>query len=100
MLLKANPSYDICVAFFQENCTYAKIPGTCFMGKTDVELYMKVEKNVYQLGDEIPVHIECTVKGSSKVDRVGTLYVDDAGKIPNVSFAADSPVGPRGYIYL
>ena len=43
------------------------------MGKTDVELYMKVEKNVYQLGDEIPVHIECTVKGSSKVDRVGTL---------------------------
>ena len=45
------------------------------MGKTDVELYMKVEKNVYQLGDEIPVHIECTVKGSSKVDRVGTLYL-------------------------
>ena len=65
----------MCVAFFQENCTYAKIPGTCFMGKTDVELYMKVEKNVYQLGDEIPVHIECTVKGSSKVDRVGTLYL-------------------------
>ena len=54
----------------QENCTYAKIPGTCFMGRTDVELYMKLEKNVYQLGDKIPVHVEVTVKGSSKVDRV------------------------------
>ena len=26
--------------------------------------------SVYQLGDEIPVHVEVTVKGSSKVDRV------------------------------
>ena len=58
----------------QENCTYAKIPGTCFMGRTDVELYMKLEKNVYQLGDEIPVHVEVTVKGSSKVDRVSRGY--------------------------
>jgi len=68
----------------KENCTYAKIPGTCFMGRTDVELYMKLEKNVYQLGDEIPVHVEVTVKGSSKVDRLIVLLVQEAIYICNL----------------
>ena len=43
------------------------------MGKTEVELFMKIEKNVYKLGDKIPVHVECTVKGSSDVDKVCSL---------------------------
>ncbi len=55
----------------QENTTYATIGGTCFTGKTDVELYMTLKKNVFKLGGKIPVHVECTIKGgSSQVDKV------------------------------
>ena len=55
---------------FQENCAYATIGGSCF-GKTHIELYMKLERNTYKLGEKIPVHVEATVKGgSSDVDKV------------------------------
>ena len=56
---------------FQENATYATIGGSCFSGKTEVELYMKLSKNVFKLGEKIPVHVECTViGGSAQVEKV------------------------------
>ena len=43
------------------------------MKKTHVELYMSLPKNVWKLGETIPVHVECSVKGgSTDVDKVGT----------------------------
>ena len=54
----------------KENTTYATISGSCF-GKTHIELYMRLEKNTYKLGDKIRVHAEATVKGgASDVDKV------------------------------
>ena len=41
------------------------------MKKTHVELYMSLPKNVWKLGETIPVHVECSVKGgSTDVDKV------------------------------
>ena len=61
--------------FSQENCTYATIGGTCFRKKTHIELAMSLPRNVYKLGETIPVHVECSVKGGSlEVDKV-TLIV-------------------------
>jgi hypothetical protein len=55
----------------QENVTYSTIGGTCFSGKTEVELYMKLKRNVFKLGEKIPVHVECTISGgSAEVDKV------------------------------
>ena len=57
----------------KENCTYAVIGGTCFTKKSNVELYMKLEKNTYKLGEKIPVRIETRVEGgSADVDKVST----------------------------
>ena len=56
---------------FQENCTYATIGGTCFRKKTHIELFMSLPKNVWKLGEKIPVHVECSVRGGSlEVDKV------------------------------
>ena len=56
---------------FQENCTYATIGGTCFRKKTHIELFMSLPRNVWKLGEKIPVHVECSVKGGSlEVDKV------------------------------
>ena len=56
---------------YQENCVYATIGGSCFRKKTYVELFMSLPKNVWKLGETIPVHVECSVKGgSSDVDKV------------------------------
>ena len=33
-----------------ENCAYSTIGGGCLGGKTHIELYMKLDKNVYKLG--------------------------------------------------
>ena len=39
---------------------------------------MKLDKSVYNLGDTIKVHIECSVKGgSSDVDKVVVLLVQE-----------------------
>ena len=65
---------------FQENCAYATIGGTCFTKKTQVELYMRLERNVWKLGEKIPVHVECSVKGgSTKVDKVSLLCINKLG---------------------
>ena len=64
----------IAIYLLQENCTYATIGGTCFRKKTHVELFMSLPKNVWKLGETIPVHLECSVKGgSSDVDKVSKL---------------------------
>jgi hypothetical protein len=40
---------------------------------------------VFQLGDTIPVHIECTVRGgSSDVDKVIVILVQEAVYITNM----------------
>ena len=63
--------------FFQENCTYATIGGTCFRKKTHVELFMTIPRNVWKLGEKIPVHVECSVKGGSlEVDKVFEQFYD------------------------
>ena len=50
------------------------IGGACFTKKTYVELYMKLEKSIYRLGETIPVHVECKVEGgSTDVDKVRNL---------------------------
>ena len=41
------------------------------MKKTHVELHMSLPKNVWKLGETIPVHVECSVKGgSTDIDKV------------------------------
>ena len=61
----------------QENCRYETIRGSCF-GKTEVELFMRLPRNVYKLEEIIPVHVECTTKGSSVVKEVIVLLVQEA----------------------
>ena len=62
---------------FKENCTYATIGGTCFRKKTHVELFMTIPRNVWKLGEKIPVHVECSVKGGSlEVDKVFEQFYD------------------------
>lgn len=60
----------------QENYAYATIGGTCFLKKTHVELYMKLERNTFKLGETIPVHVECRLEGgNADVDKVRSLFV-------------------------
>jgi hypothetical protein len=67
----SKPTNKKMFCFFQENVTYATIGGTCFTGKTEVEICLRLEKNVFKLGNKIPVHVECTVVGgSAQVDKV------------------------------
>ena len=41
---------------------------------------MRLERNVWKLGEKIPVHIECSVKGgSTKVDKVSLLCNNKLG---------------------
>ena len=47
----------------QENYAYAVIGGTCFMRKAHVELYLRLEKSVFRVGEPIRVHAECRVEG-------------------------------------
>ena len=68
----------------KENCAYATISGGCF-GKTHIEMYMKLEQNVYKLGDTIKVHVECSVKGGrADVDKVLVLLVQESIYICNM----------------
>ncbi|TRY78670.1 hypothetical protein TCAL_11599 [Tigriopus californicus] len=63
----------------KENYAYATIGGTCFLKKTHVELYMKLDQNIFKLGDTIPVHVECRLEGgNADVDKVTVLLVQEA----------------------
>lgn len=49
------------------------------MKKTYVELFMRLEKNVYKLGDSIPVHVEIrTEGGNNEIKKVTALLVQEA----------------------
>ena len=55
----------------QENCAYAEIGGTCWNKKTFVEVFLRLEKNHYKLGETVPVHVECRIDGAvSNVKKV------------------------------
>ena len=46
---------------------------------------MKLEQNVYKLGQTIEVHVECTVKGGrAEIDKVIVLLVQEAIYICNM----------------
>ena len=58
------------ICCYQENCAYAEIGGTCFMKKSEVELFLKLERSYYKLGEEINVYVECKVVGGSNVNDI------------------------------
>lgn len=51
-----------------------EIGGQCCVKKAWIELYMRLSKSVYKLGDEINLHVECRVEG-------GTTEVKKASQI-------------------
>ncbi len=56
----------------KENYAYGEIGGHCFMKKAFVELCLRLEKSVYQLGDTINLEAECRVEGGiTDVNKVG-----------------------------
>ena len=52
---------------------------------------MKLEKNVFKLGEPIKVHVECTVKGGrSEIDKIIVLLVQEAIYICNMGFKEEA----------
>ena len=63
----------------QENCAYGTIGGSCFQKKSYVELYMKLDRSVYTLGEKIDVFLEARVEGGvNDVNKVYALLVQEA----------------------
>ena len=46
----------------KENVEYGVLGGGCFVKKSNVELFMKLDKSVYKQGQIIRPVIECTVE--------------------------------------
>jgi len=61
-----------------ENVEYGTLGGGCFVKKSHVEMFIKMEKSVYKQGQYIRPIIECTVeKGQCDVDAVMLLLVQE-----------------------
>ena len=46
----------------RENVEYGTLGGSCFVKKSRVEVYIKVDKSVYKQGQYIRPVVECTVE--------------------------------------
>ena len=54
----------------KENVEYGVLGGGCFVKKSHVELYMKIEKSVYKQGQFIRPYVECTVEQGNILDMI------------------------------
>jgi len=64
--------------FPRENVEYGVLGGGCFVKKSRVELFIRLEHNVYKQGQYIRPVVECTVeKGTCDVDGVTLLLVQE-----------------------
>merc|ERR1719317_314905 len=62
----------------KENVEYGVLGGGCFVKKSHVELYLKLDKSVYKQGQVIRPVVECTVeKGKCDVDAVMVVLVQE-----------------------
>lgn len=63
----------------KENVEYGVLGGGCFVKKSHVELFMKLEKTVYKQGQIIHPYVECSVEqGQCEVDAVMILLVQQS----------------------
>jgi len=74
----------------KENCVYETVSAGCW-GKSHIELYLKLEKNVFKLGETIKVHVECTVKGGrSEIDKIIVILVQEAIYVCNMGMKEEA----------
>ena len=62
----------------QENYAYGTIGGTCFQRISYVELFLKLKKNRYQIGESIDVTVQARVEGGkSDIDKITAILVQE-----------------------
>ena len=61
----------------KENVEYGVLGGGCFVKKSHVELFMKLDKSVYKQGQIIRPVVECTVEQGwfeTCAEKVKTIF--------------------------